>query len=92
MATPVGCHTVRKQVDPEPRRLQAEAVFNPELAVIEVLSRQRIVTQQKATPRRAIHDMHDGNFMGRKHDAPIWPSHCSILLQGCETMLREHRM
>ena len=85
-------HRVTKKINPEPFRLQAEAIFNPGFAVIVVLPGQRIIAEQKAPPRRAIHHMHDGNFLGRKNNSPIWPSHYDIFLQSCETKLRENRM
>jgi hypothetical protein len=56
-----------QQINPEVARLMNQLVIEPQLAMIEILPADRIIPQQKTAANRAIHHMHNRNFIRRKH-------------------------
>ncbi len=59
----IGHDGIAEQVNSEVGSLHAQLPFQPQLAVVEVFSRQRIVTQEKTPADGSIHDMHAGDFI-----------------------------
>ena len=55
-----------EKIDPDVRCQQTQLVLDPDLAMVKVLSRDRIVPRQKATTNHAIYDMHNRHFFCRK--------------------------
>jgi len=53
-------------------------VLDPDLAMVIVLPGDGIVPQQKAPQHHAVHDMHDRNFVRRKHFHPCQSRHGSL--------------
>jgi hypothetical protein len=64
-----------KQINPEVLRLLNKLTVEPLLAMIIVLTRDWIITQQKAPPHNAIHDMHNRHFVSSKYLSTSQPSH-----------------
>ena len=56
-----------KQIDPEAGRELLERLFDPDLAMIEVLSAELIVTHQETSADGAIVDVSDVDFAGVEH-------------------------
>jgi hypothetical protein len=73
----IGHDRLTQQINAKVFGLMHELLIDPELAMVIVLSGDRIVSQQKTPPHRAIHDMHDRNFVRRKHFHPSQSCHAS---------------
>jgi hypothetical protein len=65
----------RNQIDPEVRSLDFELIFDPELSMVEVLARERIVAEQETPPTDPSHDMQDSDFLGIKDFRSNDPCH-----------------
>jgi hypothetical protein len=62
----IGHDREGNQIDPEMRGLYMQLVFDPCLAMIEVLLRDGIVPQQEATSADACHNMQASDLVGVK--------------------------
>ena len=67
------------QVDSELGSQAPKVVFNPDFAVVVVLSGDRVVADQKAASDDAVHDMHDCDFVVGENFRPSEPSHSRSL-------------
>jgi len=68
-----------QQNNPEVPGLMHKLIVKPQLAMVVILPRDRILPQQKTPPRRPIHHMHRGNLVRRKHFNPRQSCHFSTL-------------
>jgi hypothetical protein len=66
-----------QQVDPATPGQSLSLQFNHDFAVIIIPAGPRIVTQQVTATNHAIHDMHNRNFIRRKHFRSCHPRHHS---------------
>ena len=55
-----------EQVDPEGRGKTSQVVLDPDLAVVEIISRQRILAKEEAPSHGTREDVSDGDFIGIK--------------------------
>jgi hypothetical protein len=55
-----------EQIDAKAASKMLEQVFNPDLAMVVVVAGQWIGAQQEAAPDDTIHDVDNGDFIGRK--------------------------
>jgi hypothetical protein len=58
---------VAKQVDPEVLCEMLQFGFHPLLAMVEILARDWLISEQEATTNGPIKDMDDSEFIGYKH-------------------------
>ena len=63
----VAENCLTQQVYAEMLRLMNQLLIEPQLAMIIILAGELIIAQQKAAANRAVHDMHNRNFIRRKH-------------------------
>jgi hypothetical protein len=64
-----------QQINTEIPSLMDKLVIDSLFAVVVVAAGDRIVTQQKAPPHRAIHHMHNRHFVRGKHLRPSQSGH-----------------
>jgi len=64
-----------QQIDAETRCELPQIVLDPDLAMIEVFPRDRVLSHQEAAPGGAIKKMADRHFVGIKHFASSQTSH-----------------
>ena len=77
-----------KQVNPEEPGLMHQLLVQPTFSVVIVLSGDRIVAQQKAPPNRAVHDMHNCDFVRCKQLNPGSSGHAALPLKSLSTVLQ----
>jgi hypothetical protein len=75
----IGKNRVAQQIDPKASRHAMQSVLQPLFAMVEVLSGDWIVSQQKASADASIDNVDDCHFARIKHFPSCQPCHDQTL-------------